>query len=101
MEFKADKMGIGGNKKTDGMFSNQLIELKTGDMIYLFTDGFPDQMGGSKRKKFYYKPFKDLLLSISQLNPVEQKTKLQEAHIQWMGEKMDQTDDILILGIRY
>ena len=101
IEFKADKIGIGGNKKGGATFHNHSIELKKGDMIYLFTDGFPDQIGGQKRKKFYYQPFKDLLLSLSTLTPEEQKIKLDEAHVNWMGEKKDQTDDILILGLRY
>jgi serine phosphatase RsbU (regulator of sigma subunit)/tetratricopeptide (TPR) repeat protein len=100
IELKADKMNIGANK-LDRSFTNQFIELKKGDMIYLFTDGFPDQIGGPNRKKFYYQPFKDLLISISSLTPDEQKIKLDEAHTLWMGRKRDQTDDILIMGICY
>jgi serine phosphatase RsbU (regulator of sigma subunit) len=100
IELKADKINIGGNKQ-DRSFTNQFIELNKGDMIYLFTDGFPDQIGGPNRKKFYYQPFKELLISISKLKPEEQKVKLDEAHTVWMGEKKDQTDDILIMGIRY
>jgi serine phosphatase RsbU (regulator of sigma subunit) len=101
IELKADKMNIGDNKQKNKNFTNQFIELKKGDMIYLFTDGFPDQIGGPNRKKFYYQPFKDLLVSVSALNMKEQKLKLDEAHMSWMGEKKDQTDDILIMGIRY
>jgi serine phosphatase RsbU (regulator of sigma subunit) len=101
IELKADKMNIGDNKQKNKNFTNQFVELKKGDMIYLFTDGFPDQIGGPNRKKFYYQPFKDLLVSISALNMEEQKLKLDEAHMSWMGEKKDQTDDILIMGIRY
>jgi serine phosphatase RsbU (regulator of sigma subunit) len=97
-ELKADKMGIGANAKA--AFSNHTLELKKGDMIYLFTDGFPDQIGGPKRKKFFYPPFKELLLQISSLDPEVQKLKLNETHNEWMGDKMDQTDDILIMGIR-
>jgi serine phosphatase RsbU (regulator of sigma subunit) len=98
IELKADKIGIGENKKHVS-FHSQQQELQKGDTVYLFTDGFPDQIGGAKRKKFYYPPFKELLLAISSLPMEEQKSKLQEAHLQWMG-KMDQTDDILIMGIR-
>jgi serine phosphatase RsbU (regulator of sigma subunit) len=101
IELKADKWGIGNNEQRFRAFTNQSLELKKEDMIYLFTDGFPDQIGGTKRKKFYYQPFKDLLLTISTMSPEEQKMKLDEAHTQWMGSKMDQTDDILIMGIRY
>jgi serine phosphatase RsbU (regulator of sigma subunit) len=100
IELKADKMNI-GTYKQNRSFTNQFIELKKGDMIYLFTDGFPDQIGGPNRKKFYYQPFKDLLIAISSLKPDEQKIKLEAAHTAWMGEKRDQTDDILIMGIHY
>lgn len=98
IELKADKMSI-GNKHTSS-FTNHSIEIKKGDMIYLFTDGFPDQIGGPKRKKFYYQPFKELLISIGSLETKQQQLKLNEAHSSWMGERMDQTDDILIMGIR-
>jgi serine phosphatase RsbU (regulator of sigma subunit)/tetratricopeptide (TPR) repeat protein len=101
IELKADKMGIGANKQPDKFFRNQKMELQKGDMIYLFTDGFPDQIGGPVRKKFFYQPFKELLKTISSLEPEQQWTKLNETHIQWRGTKMDQTDDILIMGIRY
>jgi serine phosphatase RsbU (regulator of sigma subunit) len=100
IELKSDKINIGASRQ-NRYFTNQFIELKKGDMIYLFTDGFPDQIGGPNRKKFYYQPFKDLLISISSLEPAEQKVKLDEAHALWMGEKKDQTDDILVMGIRY
>jgi serine phosphatase RsbU (regulator of sigma subunit)/Tfp pilus assembly protein PilF len=100
MELKADKMGIGANKKRDKFFSNHVFELQKEDMIYLFTDGFPDQIGGPKRKKFFYPPFKELLKTISFLQPELQHAKLEEAHVQWCRE-MEQTDDILIMGIRY
>jgi serine phosphatase RsbU (regulator of sigma subunit) len=100
-ELKADKKGIGFiGKPGNNKFTNQTFQLKKGDMIYLHTDGFPDQIGGPNRKKFYYQPFKDLLISISDLDMLTQKERLDTAHIQWVSEKMEQTDDILILGIR-
>jgi serine phosphatase RsbU (regulator of sigma subunit) len=102
IELKADKIGIGAARSTQLLaFSNQQIELKDGDMIYLFTDGFPDQIGGPDRKKFYYKPFKELLIAISTMELSLQQAKLNEVHTRWMGSKADQTDDILIMGIRY
>lgn len=101
IELKADKISIGANRKTDICFSNQSIQLQKGDMIYLFTDGFPDQIGGPNRKKFLYSPFKELLKTASSLEHELQRTKLDEAHTLWQGNKMDQTDDILVIGIRY
>jgi serine phosphatase RsbU (regulator of sigma subunit)/Tfp pilus assembly protein PilF len=101
IELKADKIGIGANKKPDVFFTNHHFELKKGDMIYLFTDGFPDQIGGPHRKKFYYPPFKNLLLANSSLDMLQQKAKLEEAHFSWLAGKYEQTDDILVMGIRY
>lgn len=100
-ELKADKKGIGSiEKQGSKKYTHQSFQLQKNDMIYLHTDGFPDQIGGSNRKKFYYQPFKDLLIAICKLDMLAQKEKLDAAHIQWLGEKMDQTDDILIMGIR-
>ncbi len=100
IELKADKMGI-GSLKQGKHFTIQQLALQKGDMIYLFTDGFPDQIGGPNRKKFYYPPFKELLVSISQLSMEAQQEQLNQAHIAWQTEKFEQTDDILIMGIRY
>jgi serine phosphatase RsbU (regulator of sigma subunit) len=99
-ELKANKQSIGFVGKEQTTFDNHTFELKKGDLIYLFTDGFPDQIGGPKRKKYYYQPFRELLISISHLSMEEQELKLQEMHQQWMGTQ-DQTDDLLIMGIRY
>lgn len=99
IELKADRMGVGGIHKHP--FTNQQFELIKGDMLYLFTDGFPDQIGGPNRKKFYYKPFKELLISLADFPVSVQQEKLEEAHQQWLNKKWEQTDDILIMGIRY
>jgi serine phosphatase RsbU (regulator of sigma subunit)/Tfp pilus assembly protein PilF len=99
IELKADKMGIG--TPHTGTFIKKAIKLKKGDMIYLFTDGFPDQIGGPNRKKFYYPPFKELLVATSMNNMKTQREQLDAAHEQWLCKKYDQTDDILVMGIRY
>ncbi len=99
-EIKANKFGI-GTKRERNLFTNQTFELKKGDLIYLFTDGFPDQKGGPNSKKFFYPPFKELLTSLSELDMETQQRMLNETHVEWIGDKMDQTDDILIAGIRY
>jgi serine phosphatase RsbU (regulator of sigma subunit) len=101
IELKADNWGIAGNKQAVQAFTNQSLELKKEDMIYLFTDGFQEQIDGSQQKKFDLQRFKDLLISLSALSPEDQQQKLAEVHLQWMGDNMDQTDDILIMGIRY
>ena len=100
MDYKADKMSVGSLK--DGRFvefTNHQIPIQKGDTFYLFSDGFPDQIGGPNRNKFYYPPSKDLLISIHQSDVQEQKLLLDKTITEWRGEK-DQTDDILVVGIR-
>lgn len=101
IELKANKWGIGDLKKAETGFHNHIFELQPNDMIYLFTDGFPDQLGGPNRKKFFYPPFKELLLAVSALDMETQKARLMEAHLNWRHDTHQQTDDILIMGIRY
>ncbi|PKR81912.1 hypothetical protein CW751_00825 [Brumimicrobium salinarum] len=98
IEFKADKQPIGEFVKMKP-FTNQTIQLQTGDCIYLYSDGFVDQFGGDKNKKFKSKPFKKLLCEISHL-PMEQQHKaLKEALDNWRGDQA-QVDDICIFGVR-
>lgn len=100
-ELKANKVSIGFIKNAQRtLFDNQQFQLEKGDLIYLFTDGFPDQIGGPNRKKFYYPPFRELLIFISSLPLEQQQKKLAEAHVAWKGGH-EQTDDLLIIGIRY
>lgn len=81
-------------------FQNQFIELFDGDMIYLYTDGFFDQLGGEQKKKLLSRRFKNKLLAIYQLPCNEQSALLQEMLEDWKGA-VEQTDDITVLGIRY
>lgn len=100
-EIKADKMstGIVHRDQREVTYANHEQQLMKGDMLYLFSDGFPDQKGGAERKKFYYQPFKELLTVISSLPVEEQKRKLDEVITDWIGEG-EQVDDILVMGIR-
>ncbi len=98
VEIKPDKQAIG---KTENPlpFTTHLIEFKIGDVFYLITDGYADQFGGPKGKKFKYKQFEELLLSISQ-EPMEiQKQKLDDAIENWKGD-LEQVDDVTVIGIR-
>ena len=97
-EIKGDKQPIG---KTDNFkpFSTHSIQLQKGDTIYIFTDGYADQFGGEKNKKFMYKPLKNLLTEIHK-EPLEiQKEVLQQKFTSWKGDT-EQTDDVLIIGLR-
>lgn len=100
-EIKADKHSIGTVTKEDGVlnYTNHTSRLERGDMIYLFSDGFPDQKGGKDKKKFFYPPFKELLTNISILPVHEQKNRLDEVITSWIGGG-EQIDDILVMGIR-
>ena len=98
IEYKADKQPIG---KFDyrTAFTNHEIQLQDGDAVYVFSDGYADQFGGEKGKKFMYKPFKRLLTSISTLKVEEQKSKLFEAFQNWKGE-LEQIDDVCVFGVK-
>ena len=80
-------------------FSLIEFNLQKNDIIYIFTDGFQDQFGGPKGKKFKYKKFKSTLIEISELEMEVQKNKLLEIHNAWR-RNLEQVDDILVLGIK-
>jgi len=80
-------------------FTLNEIQLEKGDCLYLFSDGFPDQMGGTEEKKFMHKNFKKLLLEIASKPMAVQKELLNKTIIEWIG-KGEQTDDITVFGIR-
>ncbi len=104
-EFKATKQPIGDfDHRTS--FNTQTIEIEPEDTIYLFSDGYPDQFGGPKGKKYMYKPFKRYLLDIQDQNLKTQKEHLNTELNNWMnpsetGESYEQIDDILIFGVRF
>ncbi len=98
-ETKADKASIGFSSQKSFQFANHTIALEKGDCIYIFSDGFVDQFGGPDNEKFYYQPFRDLLVEIHQLSMGEQKQKLEKVASEWRGDRA-QIDDILVIGLR-
>lgn len=98
LEFQGCKQPIGKHIKIEP-FKAQQIEVNNEDKVFLFTDGFADQFGGIKGKKFKKKPFKDLLLEISNLPPNQQLIKLKNTLKNWK-EDIEQVDDITILGFK-
>jgi serine phosphatase RsbU (regulator of sigma subunit) len=98
-EFKADPMPVGVNFSSDKSFSNHEIQLNTGDIFYIFSDGFTDQNGGTHNHKFTSEKFKELLFGIHDQPMYEQKEILEQTLKDWMGEQ-PQRDDILIIGAR-
>lgn len=99
-EIRGDRMPIGINIVQEKSFTNHTLHLENNDMVYLITDGFPDQFGGKEEKKFKYKPFKQLLAGIGHKPPSEQKILLEKELKQWM-KNLKQVDDILIIGFKY
>ena len=99
-QINADRQPIGYYiEERRQPFTNHELQLEKGDVIYLFSDGFPDQFGGPKGKKFKYKPFKTLLESMQELSMPQQKEKLKKTIQEWMGNE-EQIDDICIIGVR-
>jgi ligand-binding sensor domain-containing protein/serine phosphatase RsbU (regulator of sigma subunit) len=100
-EIKADKQSIGGLEMEDHYtFTNHNFELKKGDTFYLFTDGYVDQFGGDREKKYSTKRFKETLLNLQSLPLSEQKKKL-DTDIEAWKSGIEQIDDILVIGIRF
>ncbi len=99
IHLKADKILVGDSITHGRIFTHQNLQLQKNDCLYLFSDGFPDQLGGQERKKFLMKNFQELLVRIAQDKMITQKKILLHRLDQWRGAN-DQTDDIMILGIR-
>jgi serine phosphatase RsbU (regulator of sigma subunit) len=99
-EFKADKMPIAIHSRDKEHFTEQIIAVQPGDMVYLFSDGFADQFGGTEGKKFKYLAFKQILTEISQKSTHEQEELLRQTITGWMGT-FEQIDDILVMGVRF
>ncbi|MES2762835.1 MAG: SpoIIE family protein phosphatase [Bacteroidota bacterium] len=96
---KADKMPVGKGHDDSISFTFNEVELKKGDAVYTFTDGYADQFGGQKGKKFRYKQLEDILVSICHLPAKEQLAVLEQKFEDWKGD-LDQVDDVLVMGIK-
>ena len=97
-EIKGDKMPIALYEKMD-KYTTHEIPLEKGDQIYLLTDGFADQFGGTKNKKFQYKALKTILLQNAGKPMQEQNKILSKTLNDWKGD-YEQIDDITILGLK-
>ncbi|MFN8257944.1 MAG: SpoIIE family protein phosphatase [Bacteroidales bacterium] len=98
-EFKGNRMPIGLHAHLEVPFTNHDIEIKKGDLIYLFSDGFVDQFGGDYGRKFLSRNFKTLLAEIYQLPMEEQKNVLNDVLESWKTN-YEQIDDVLVLGLK-
>jgi serine phosphatase RsbU (regulator of sigma subunit)/streptogramin lyase len=99
--IEADKFPIGGSQlDIDRKFSSHTISIKKGDSIYMSSDGYADQFGGDRGKKFMVKRFHELLLAIQGQSMNEQGVSLEKTFEAWKGDHQ-QIDDILVIGIRF
>lgn len=99
IRIKADSAPIGGVGMHVPVFTQHEVVIKKGDSIYIYSDGFADQFGGKRNKKYMTKRFRAFLLSISHLSINEQSKRLQQELDLWKGDA-DQVDDILVIGIK-
>ncbi len=98
VELPKDKMPVGKGEGLES-FNLQTVSLKKGDSVFLYTDGYSDQFGGPKGKKFKYKELHALFLSIHHL-PVEEQVKILDRKFEnWKGA-LEQVDDVLVIGIK-
>jgi serine phosphatase RsbU (regulator of sigma subunit) len=100
-EIKGDRFAIGLDETDfkEQTFKNHLIPIQKGDIIYIFSDGFADQFGGPDGKKYKYRRFRHLLLTLHQL-PMEKQHEILENNVmEWRGTQ-EQVDDILVIGIK-
>ncbi len=98
--IKADKQPISADTNaTNSPFNNTEVDLKSNDVIFMYTDGYADQFGGPKGKKFKYKQLEEALLNYHILDLKIVKQKLNDDFISWKNN-LEQLDDICIIGIR-
>ena len=97
--LKADRMPVGIYARLDP-FGCTTIDIQKGDCLYTFSDGFQDQFGYESGKKFMNRRLRDLLLEIHQRPMAEQKDILNIVYEEWRGPAENQTDDVVIMGVR-
>jgi len=99
-EIKPDKLAIGGFRlNTEAVFTNHQVELLEGDLIYIFSDGFADQFGGTRGKKLLSKRLREKLITLKEKPMSEQQKLLAQYFDEWKGN-FEQVDDVLLIGIR-
>ena len=97
-ELPGDRQPIGKHDKCVP-FTTHTVQLKTGDTIYMFSDGYADQFGGEKGKKLMHKQLKQILTTVAQVEITTQKNLLARAFEEWKGN-LEQIDDVLVIGIQ-
>ena len=98
IELKADRQPIGVHRKEKD-FTNNIINLQKGDIVYLFSDGYIDQFGGDLKEKFKTKRFKKLIIENSNMSLSEQYQSIEQTFDKWKAE-VKQIDDVAILAVK-
>jgi len=98
LEVKANKQPI-GKTENPTPFTTHTVAIQKGESIYMLTDGFADQFGGEKGKKFKYKPLKEMLLQNATLTEDKQMQLLDSAFEVWKSN-LEQVDDVCVIGVR-
>ncbi len=99
IEIKPDKMPVGKHDKDKVPFTLKTLDVMQGDVVYALTDGYPDQFGGEKGKKFMIKNLKILLQANAHLPMQEQRQILETTFKNWVGG-FEQVDDVAVVGVR-
>ncbi|MGV9011101.1 MAG: SpoIIE family protein phosphatase [Flavobacteriales bacterium] len=99
INYPPNKLAIGGFALEGVQFSGHRLQLQKGDSVYVFSDGYADQFGGPKGKKFLYRRFRELLVELQDDPPAVRKTKLATAFTSWKGG-LEQVDDVLVMGLQ-
>jgi ligand-binding sensor domain-containing protein/serine phosphatase RsbU (regulator of sigma subunit) len=99
--LSGEKFPVGGLMlQSDRTYKLQKVKLNPGDMMFMFSDGYPDQFGGPKGKKIMNKRFREILQDICTLSAAEQRQVLHSYFMEWKGNQ-EQVDDVLVVGIRF
>ena len=99
-QIKGDKFPVGAFVEDQiQKFTTKRFMVEKGDSIYLFSDGYADQFGGDKGKKYKYSPFQQKLKEITDLSLTEQSNKMKQEFLEWKGAH-GQVDDVLLIGIK-
>ncbi|MBL4715396.1 MAG: SpoIIE family protein phosphatase [Bacteroidia bacterium] len=98
-EIKADKAGVGGEVEIERSFTNHKIQLQPGESFYIYSDGYHDQFGGPRDKKYSSRKMREFLSTLKNDSMQEQCRKLEEEIEAWKDGR-EQIDDILVIGVR-
>jgi ligand-binding sensor domain-containing protein/serine phosphatase RsbU (regulator of sigma subunit) len=96
---RGNRSAVGGESVSEKFFDDQEYHLREGDMVYLFTDGYPDQFGGDGSKKMKISRLRTVIDEIKSLSMAEQEKRIRDYFHEWKGDN-EQVDDVLMMGLR-